>query len=236
VIRIGTAGWAIPRDVRASFPQLGSSLERYARVFSCVEINSTFYRSHRASTYERWAASVPAGFRFSLKIPKAVTHVQRLENCAEMLKTFVAETAILGEKRAVLLVQLPPSLGFDERSATNFFEALRLEYAGGLACEPRHASWFGAAADGLLQSFSVARVAADPARVPEAARPGAFASLAYYRWHGAPRIYYSAYDAERIAMFAATLDTMRPETWCIFDNTALGAATPNALSLADLLR
>jgi uncharacterized protein YecE (DUF72 family) len=236
VIRVGTAGWSIPKDVRGAFPQAGSRLEQYAHVFPCVEINSTFYRPHRTSTYERWAASVPAGFRFSLKVPKAITHELRLQGCAEPLKAFVAQTAALEEKRAVLLVQLPPSLVFDERLAGCYFETMRGEYAGGIACEPRHASWFGASAATLLQSFCVARVAADPAPVADGARPGPYGRLAYYRWHGAPRTYYSAYADERIVGLARALECNEGESWCIFDNTALGAATPNALLLAAALR
>ena len=62
--RIGTAGWSIPRIHQVHFPAEGSHLARYAAVFSGAEINSSFYRPHRRSTYERWAASTPDGFRF----------------------------------------------------------------------------------------------------------------------------------------------------------------------------
>src|SRR3954471_23178443 len=73
-INIGTAGWSIPRDVADRFLADGSALERYASRFPVAEINSSFHRSHRPSTWERWAESVPADFRFSVKVPKTITH------------------------------------------------------------------------------------------------------------------------------------------------------------------
>jgi uncharacterized protein YecE (DUF72 family) len=73
-VRIGTAAWSIPKKHAAPFPTAGSHLERYAAVFNAAEINSSFYRPHRAATYERWAASVPDDFRFAVKVPKAITH------------------------------------------------------------------------------------------------------------------------------------------------------------------
>ena len=65
-IRIGCAGWSVLSRHRALFGTEGSHLARYATRFDAVEINSSFYRPHRRATYERWAASVPDAFRFSL--------------------------------------------------------------------------------------------------------------------------------------------------------------------------
>ena len=90
-IYVGTAGWSIPRPNQARFPPGESLLARYAKVLPAVEINSTFYRPHRASTFERWAASVPRAFRFSVKIPREITHDQRLAGSAKLLKTFLAD-------------------------------------------------------------------------------------------------------------------------------------------------
>ena len=73
-IAIGCAGWSIPREYRELFGTGDSVLARYASLFSVAEINSSFYRSHQHATYARWAASVPAGFRFSVKIPKTISH------------------------------------------------------------------------------------------------------------------------------------------------------------------
>jgi len=110
---IGTAGWSIPAPMAGSFPASGSQLERYSARMTCVEINSSFYRPHRRKTYERWAAGTPYGFRFSAKLPKTITHEHRLADCGKLLDAFLDEAFGLGEKLAVLLVQLPPGLGFD---------------------------------------------------------------------------------------------------------------------------
>src|SRR5919106_6889056 len=96
--RIGTAGWSIPKEHAAPFPATGSHLERYASVFNAVEINSSFYRPHRPATYERWAASVPEGFRFAVKIPKAITHERRLNEAGDHLDRFLSEAQGLGSK------------------------------------------------------------------------------------------------------------------------------------------
>jgi uncharacterized protein YecE (DUF72 family) len=124
-VRIGTAGWVIPRQSAERSAGEGSHLERYARVMSCVEINSSFHRAHRPATWARWAAAVPEDFRFSVKFPKTVTHEAKLAVQAAALDGFFAETAGLGKKLGVVLVQLPPSLGFEDCPAAEFFEVLR---------------------------------------------------------------------------------------------------------------
>ena len=234
-VRVGTAGWTIPAAVRARFGEAGTHLQRYATRFSCVEINSSFYRPHRQTTYARWAASVPDDFRFALKLPKEITHVRRFAECIEPLERFLHETSALGEKRAVVLVQLPPSFAFDAALADMFFAAVRERYGGALACEPRHPSWFSADADALLRRFATARVAADPAIVPAAAAPGGWNGFCYYRLHGAPRTYYSAYAEAALQALVTRLRAEAQPAWCIFDNTALGAATGNALDVQSLL-
>ncbi len=232
---VGTAGWAIPRDVRGRFASAGTRLERYSRRFRCVEINSSFYRPHRPSTYARWASSVPDDFRFALKVPKEITHTRRLVDIVEPLDRFLAESAELGAKRGVLLVQLPPSFAYDETLVVAFFATLRQRYDGLLACEPRHPTWFDRGAEDALNNVRVARVAADPALVPAAAIPGGWDGLVYYRLHGSPRTYYSAYDDATLHAVAERVQAATVPAWTIFDNTALDAATANALDLTALL-
>lgn len=236
-LRIGTAGWTIPRDVAATFPEEGRGLERYAARFSCAEINSSFHRSHRESTWRGWAESVPDGFLFSVKLSKEITHKLKLRDCAEPTAAAVAEMRILGDRLGVVLVQLPPSLEFDEGLASAFFRELRGHWTGALACEPRHASWFEAEADSLLKEYEVARVGADPARVTDGDLPGGWRGMAYFRLHGSPVMYRSSYDDGRLETLAARIGTERERgvpVWCIFDNTASSAATGDAVKLGGL--
>jgi uncharacterized protein YecE (DUF72 family) len=235
---VGTAGWSLDRRYAAHFPEAGSHLERYSRSLDAAEINSSFHRPHRRSTYERWAASVPEGFRFSLKLPKTITHERRLSDCEGLLDVFLIEAEGLGPKLGCLLVQLPPKLAFDETVVAPFFGALRERVGAAIACEPRHASWFEENADRALAGLGVARVAADPSRAPGADAPGGWPGLVYYRLHGSPRMYYSAYDDDALAMLAASLAATARDgvpAWCMFDNTMSAAATANALTLQALL-
>ncbi len=234
MIRIGTAGWSIRSTFAEDFPGDGTHLERHAQRFDAVEINSSFYRPHRRATYERWASSVPEEFRFSVKVPETITHERRLVHCDDLLDRFVDEAGGLGEKLGVLLVQLPPSLQFNAATITGFFNALRGRSPALLACEPRHSSWFTGTADTLLAELRIARVAADPAPAPGGETPGGCPDLVYYRMHGSPRMYWSEYGEPALESLAARLeaDAARgADTWCIFDNTAAGHATRDALKL-----
>lgn len=234
-VRVGCAGWSVPKEHAAHFPAEGSHLERYAQRLSAVEINSSFYRPHRPATYARWADAVPDGFQFSVKVPRQITHERRLADCTEPLERFLAECGALEAKLGPLLVQLPPSLAFHADIAPAFFAALRARFAGGVVCEPRHPTWFGPDAERLLVEAHVARVAADPAPVPPAARPGGWPGLVYYRWHGSPRIYYSDYPDDALDRLADSLRASSAPAWCVFDNTALFHAAANALSLTERL-
>jgi uncharacterized protein YecE (DUF72 family) len=209
-----------------------NGLARYATRFNAAEINSSFHRPHKPAIYARWAASVPDGFSFAVKAPKEITHQRRLADCGEQIAAFAAQSAELGDRRGPILVQLPPSLVLDADVAARFFDDLRGAVDGSpIVCEPRNASWFTAEADALLIEHRVTRVAADPARVPEAAKHGGWRGLRYARLHGSPRIYYSSYDAATIARLADEAAADEVETWTIFDNTASGAAAENALAM-----
>jgi len=149
----------------------------------------------------------------------------------------VEEAGGLSDKLAVLLVQLPPSLVFDADIAAAFFAELKRACPASVVCEPRHPSWFDAPPDALLVGCQVARVAADPARVPQAAVPGGWRGISYFRLHGSPQPYRSSYDDARLDGYAALLraDRGKRAVWCMFDNTASSAAASNALSLLERL-
>ncbi len=246
-ILVGTAGWTVPRQHLPLFSEIEqpgkpSHLERYATRLNCVEVNSSFHRSHQRSTWERWAAITPESFRFAVKAPKVVTHVAGLVNTEDALQEFLDAAGALGKKLGPVLIQLPPKLAFDEGVAQRFFRTLRGLHRGRVVLEPRHASWFSTSADCLLQSFEVARVAADPPKGSElAGQPGGWPGLRYWRLHGAPRTYYSAYDEvwlnaliERLLLSQS--GSREKESWVVFDNTALGHAFANAIWLENALK
>ncbi|NUO75866.1 MAG: DUF72 domain-containing protein [Lysobacter sp.] len=235
-IMIGCAGWSIDRRHSGLFGEGDSQLARYATVFDAVEINSSFYRPHQRKTYLRWAQSVPAHFRYSVKLPRAISHDARLRKTGPLLDRFLDEVAGLGDKLGVLLLQLPPSLAFEARTVAAFMRVLRARWNGEVVCEPRHPSWFRPAASALIQRYRVGRVGADPALSDAARSP--MGALLYWRWHGSPRMYHSAYTSSALVGLAQDLrdQPSATQSWAIFDNTASGHALTDALALRELCK
>jgi uncharacterized protein YecE (DUF72 family) len=233
-IWIGCAGWSIPRQAACHFTSGPSHLERYARIFNACEINSSFYRPHKIETWARWGESVPAEFRFAVKAPRTITHESALSCGSELLSPFLNQISFLKDKLGPVLFQLPPSLEFSPVRVRKFLTLLRKSYPGLVVWEPRHPTWFVKEVDDLLKEFQIARVAADPACVPRAAQPGGLSSPVYFRLHGSPRVYYSPYTDDFLNALAERLTNLpaSADIWCIFDNTAFGAAIPNAVALS----
>ena len=237
LVFVGCAGWSLPAVAKTRFPLEGSHLERYSQRLPAVEINSSFYRPHRRSTYSRWSRSVPPAFRFSVKVPRIITHELRLTATRQPLREFLEQVAGLEEKLGCLLVQLPPSLRFSLSTASDFLRTFRELTRTPAVIEPRHVSWFSEAVDDLLRDHLVGRVAADPPPDPAAVEPAGWQGCVYFRLHGSPRMYYSSYARGYLVELASR---MRAATcgeracWCIFDNTAEGAAWENALDLQEL--
>lgn len=237
-VAVGCAGWSIPAQLATAFPAPGTHLERYARRFRAVEINSSFYRPHLPKTYAKWASQVPDGFRFSVKFPRAVTHESRLHEPGATIEAFAAQVGELGDRLGPVLVQLPPGLAFDAVLADTFFAMLRERIATPVVCEPRHATWFAPGLDTFWARHDVARVAADPARVPAAAVAGGAGPVRYWRLHGSPAVYYDAYGEARLGPWADDIRAARDaghDCWVIFDNTALGHAPADAMRMEAML-
>lgn len=236
-VYVGIAGWSIPRHQSDLFPGAESHLERLSRQLNAAEINSSFYRPHQPKTYARWAESTPEHFRFSVKAPRSVTHEKCLTD-PDLIASFLGEVQHLGEKLGPLLFQLPPSLGLNMTTATIFFAKLRRRWSGAVVCEPRHHSWFTPQAEAMLAEHQISRVAADPQVVTEAGSPGGWPELVYFRLHGSPEMYTSAYSQEYLKNLVVRLQAYAQAgvvTWCIFDNTAAFFAQLNALELTRLL-
>ncbi len=159
-LRAGTCGWSYPDWVGPFYPPGTSSqkmLERYARVFDTVEVNSSFYAVPPMERTRRWARSTPEGFDFALKAPSALTHEARLD--IEMghaaISDFVGALSPLGAKLGFVLLQLPPSLHAEEgfERLQDLLEAEAIPAP--LALEARHPSWDDPRVYELLEAFDV---------------------------------------------------------------------------------
>ena len=168
-------------------------------------------------------------------MPRTITHELKLQDAREPLVAFLAQTDGLAQKRGPILVQLPPSLAFDATIFTPFLDLVRTMHDGPVVCEPRHATWFSKSVASLLDRYCISRVAADPPPVPSARAPAGWPRLAYFRLHGSPRKYWSRYDQQYIATLATAAQSISSaeEVWCVFDNTASGAAIENACELRE---
>ncbi|WP_435104391.1 DUF72 domain-containing protein [Arhodomonas sp. AD133] len=235
-IRIGTAGWRLAKGIQDRFPGPGTHLQRYAARLTAVEINSSFYRSHRRSTYERWAREAGDDFRFAVKMPRWLTHRQRLRD-TDGLDTFLGEVAGLGARQGPILIQLPPSLPLEAETVERFLGAVRRRYHGALVCEPRHPSWFCETGERILRRHQVARAAVDPPVTATAGEPGGWPAPVYYRLHGSPERFRSSYSDEYLASLSEHLGTAETSCrWCIFNNTGSEAGIDNGLTLQALVR
>jgi uncharacterized protein YecE (DUF72 family) len=122
-VRVGTAGWSIPRQHSAALPGGGSHLERYAGRLSEVEIDSTFYEPHRPTTYARWAACVPSNFSFAVKMPREIMHRLRLQDSGPALERFLGEVASLGSKLGSSSHKASAQLGVRSRAGVFILHA-----------------------------------------------------------------------------------------------------------------
>jgi len=144
MIRIGTSGWSYDDWIGNFYPEQTKKVDflaSYARRFSTVEIDSSFYGIPRVSTVEKWYDSVPDDFKFSAKFPKQITHESNLKDIDEVLKKFLDAMSVLKEKLGPLLLQFPYSFKPEMASDLNrFFKILPREFE--YVIEVRNKKWF----------------------------------------------------------------------------------------------
>ena len=158
-LRVGTSGYSYKQWKGSFYPEKlpdREMLSFYAKQFSTVEINHSFYRMPTESVLLNWAKSVPEGFRFALKANQQITHIQRLRNCESTFKRFLEVASVLndGDHLGPILVQLPPTFKFD-RPLLEDFLALRPP-AFCLAFEVRHPSWYTEETYAVLREYRTA--------------------------------------------------------------------------------
>lgn len=138
----GTSGYSYKEWVGPFYPEklpAAAMLRYYAEHFPTVEINNSFYRMPDPALLERWAGEVPAGFSFTLKAPRRITHIKRLKEVGPEVAEFTRRAASLKDKLGVLLFQLPPNLRKDLPKLRDFLDTLPAGFQAAL--EFRHDSW-----------------------------------------------------------------------------------------------
>ncbi|HBA88930.1 MAG TPA: DUF72 domain-containing protein [Geobacter sp.] len=161
---VGTSGFSYPAWKGKFYPEdlpEKRMLHFYGTRFRSVEINNTFHRMPRAALLESWAAEVPPDFKFALKAPQRITHLQRLKGVDDAVSYLCDVAGTLKERLGPLLFQLPPALKKDVPLLHDFLALLPPETRA--AFQFGHSSWFDDEVFGLLQRNGAALCIVDSA-------------------------------------------------------------------------
>lgn len=236
-IRVGTSGWQY-RDWRAVFYPEGMGTSRwfryYARHFSTVEINASFYRLPTPAAITRWREQAPEGFRYAAKGSRYITHNLKIggEKLPGSVELGMGRLAGLGSSLAVVLWQLPPQLHRDVGRLDAFLGLL----PGGVrhAVEFRHRSWVHEDVFSCLDAHRAAHVWVSSAAMP--ADTTVTGDLVYLRFHGlGAETYRYRYSPEELRPWAAAVTATGCEAYVFFNNDYEGNAIADARTFAALL-
>lgn len=239
----GSSGLVLPVS-KDKYPRAfrdKSRLEYYASLFNSIEINSIFYKLPRSLTIVKWAEGMPDNFRFTFKVPKAITHARNLEFSSKDVDDFIAVVESVGNKKGCLLAQFPPSLRIEKlNSLQNLLEALSeaTEKRGWkIAVEFRNVSWYEREVYELLEEFNAAMVIHD---MNKSATPisDVVGDFIYLRFHGPEPRYRGDYTD---AFLKATANQIKKwlrekKTVYAYFNNTMGAAYKNLQTLNNYLK
>lgn len=243
---IGTSGWQYRSWRGLFYPQnlpQKDWFRYYSKYFDSVEVNSTFYRQTKASTFEKWQEQTPRGFVFSIKGHRFITHIKRLKDVEEPVKLFFEHARVLKRKKHVILWQLPPSLKKDTKRLGSFLSLIenlpKTRTVFRHAFEFRHSSWVGPEVSAILQRRSKVEatgVLQDWKDWPIAKKP--VGKFVYIRLHGRKALYHSDYSKKELKSWAGKIKGWQKrglDVYAYFNNDALGYAVPNAKILKELV-
>jgi uncharacterized protein YecE (DUF72 family) len=209
-------------------------LTLYSHEFNSVEINSTFYRKPTAKTLVKWAAETPDDFRFFIKIPKAISHEQRLKDCKQEISEFCYHiNDHLKEKLSGFLYQFPPSFKNTQENTELILNNLDFDFLN--VIEFRHESWWRDEIFNLLKDHNIVFSGVSfPGNLSEDVIIN-HPEILYYRLHGKPVLYKSEYSAEFLDLLAEKIKNSQQQTFIFFNNTWGTAAIKNSLYLKNIL-
>ncbi|MFI7481903.1 DUF72 domain-containing protein [Kocuria sp. M1R5S2] len=236
---IGTSGWSYDHWEHVLYPPgtpPARRLEIYTRTFSTVELNASFYRWPRNSTFAGWNTRLPPGFRMSVKAPRGLTHAKKLYSPEVWTERIAASWHELHDRRAVLLVQLPPTLARDDARLEHFLAGLPGWIR--VAVEFRHDSWVHPEVFALLARHDAAYCVMSGAGLPCVLE--ATSDVVYVRLHGPDphHLYAGTYPDDDLAWWAERIrewDRSGHEVHAYFNNDGEGHAVRNALTLRRFL-
>ncbi len=232
---VGTSGWNYDHWKGNFYPNKHPKskwLEYYCTLFSTVELNATFYRQMKPKTFENWYTRTPPGFLWAVKASRFITHIKRLKGVKEAVERFITSVNLLKEKLGPILIQLPPSLAFDEDTFEEFCSYLPEDRLYTL--EARNEAWTKESALTSLEKHNIAWCISDTAgRYPYL--EALTADFVYIRLHGSKRLYASEYTEEELLSWAEKIRSWKRTTYVYFDNDFMGYAPKNAMRLKQIL-
>jgi uncharacterized protein YecE (DUF72 family) len=203
--------------------------EYYSNRFHTLELNVTFYRFPQLSFLENWYAKSPDHFLFSVKAPRLITHYKQFKETQELLNDFyITVRKGLREKTGPILFQLPPQYHFTEERLELLIRSIDNSFSN--IIEFRHATWWQDHVKSVLADNNITFCGISHPKLPD--EPVVNTELVYYRFHGIPDIYYSAYPDKELKRVAETIrkNKIAKNIFIYFNNTATGAAIQNALA------
>lgn len=236
---IGTSGWTYPHWFGLFYPEdwpKSKWFEYYARHFSSVEINATFYRTFKNQTYERWYEKAPSNFVYVLKAPRLITHRKYLLNVEADVQAFWRSARLLKEKLGLILLQLAPGTPYDPERLRKAL--LAFDEPSKVAVEFRHQRWMKEETRALLTELGVVFCSAES---PQSKLQDWLTSESgYLRLHGRGQWYaynYSDDELQEIAILARRLKAQgAKQIFIFFNNDFEGYAVQNAAVLKRILQ
>jgi uncharacterized protein YecE (DUF72 family) len=237
-VHVGTSGWSYDHWDGVLYPPGTPPRDRlahYVRRFGTVELNASFYRWPRTATFASWRRRLPSGFQLSVKAPRGLTHAKRLYAPETWVGRLTACWHELGDRRAVLLVQLPPTQARDD-ARLDFFLGLLPDWMR-VAVEFRHPSWHDEAVYALLERHGAAYCVMSGAGLPCVLR--ATAPFVYVRLHGPDdaHLYAGSYPDADLRWWADRIGEWARDgrdVYVYFNNDGHGHAVRNAETLRAL--
>ncbi|MEO9296059.1 MAG: DUF72 domain-containing protein [Nitrososphaera sp.] len=242
ILLLGTCGWSYQEWVGMFYPNNRvAKLPFYGNVFDTVEVDSSFYRMPSKSMVAGWARATGPSFKFSLKVPKTITHDRRLVDAEDEFLRFlqVIEPLEKTSKLGCLLVQLPPSFTFDDRHDLESFMELFPRHMH-FAVEFRHESWDRREAGEILKEYGVANTITD-SPMEFLSKPVVTTDThSYVRWHGrGKKVWFDyTYSEKELEPWVDTviddLETRVGTVYAYFNNHYHTSAPVNALQFLEL--